>query len=123
MEPSSNKFESKIDKIFKKSPALGKLLSSLFGFLEVSILEFLRKISKTFNLFTIDRLSRFLLRGRWGGKVIPLNRNIPFDVRFLPTQEILEIIDRSNITGLSWCYCRSVQTVLHHAFRRRLSTA
>ena len=109
MEPSFNKFKSKIDKIFKKFPALGKLLCSLFGFFEVSILEFLRRISKKFKKFTIGWLGRNVLKGRWGGKVIPLNKNIPVETKFLPTQEILEIINRSNITGLSWCYCRSVQ--------------
>lgn len=109
MEPSPNKFKSKIDKIFKKFPHFGKLLSSLFGLFEVSILEFLRRISKKFNKFSIAWLSSSILKGRWGSKVVPLNRNISVDTRFLPTQEILEIILRSKVVGIGWCYCRSVQ--------------
>ena len=109
MEPSPNKFKSKIDRILKKFPQLGRLLSSLFGLFEVSILEFLRRISKKFKVLTIGWLSSSVLKGRWGSKVVPLNRNIPVDTRFLPTQEILEIVLRSKVVGLSWCYCRTVQ--------------
>ena len=101
MEPPSNKFNSKIDKVFKRFPALGKLLSSIFGLFEVSILEFIRRFSKKFNSFEIGWFGGSILKGRWGGKVVPLNLNIPIDTRFLPTQEISEIISRSNVTGLS----------------------
>ncbi len=44
-----------------------------------------------------------------GGKVIPLNMNINLDVGFLPSQEILAILKRSNVTGISQCYCRTTQ--------------
>ena len=53
--------------------------------------------------------NKYFLRGRWGGKVIPLNKNIHADTRFLPTQEVLELLNRSNVVGIGWCYCRSVQ--------------
>ena len=109
MEPPSNRFNSKMDKLFKRFPALGKLLSSIFGLFEVSMLEFIRRLSKKFSSFTIGWFGGSVLKGRWGSRVIPLNLNIAVETRFLSTQEILEIISRSNITGLSWCYCRSVQ--------------
>lgn len=44
-----------------------------------------------------------------GGKVVPLNINIDLTSKFLSTQEIMEIVKRSNVTGVGWCYCRSVQ--------------
>ena len=54
-------------------------------------------------------LNRYILKGRWGGKVVPLNTSIHVDSRFLPTEEILEILSRSNVVGVGWCYCRSIQ--------------
>ncbi len=102
-------FGSKIDRILKKIPALGKLLSSLFGISEFYILEFLRRIDKKFNIYTMGILNKYILKGRWGGRVVPLNKNINFDSRFVPSQEILEILARSNVAGIGWCYCRSVQ--------------
>ncbi len=54
-------------------------------------------------------VNKYILKGRWGGKVIPLNKNISAETRFLPTQEILEILSRSNVVGVGWCYCRAVQ--------------
>ena len=54
-------------------------------------------------------INKYVLKGRWGGKVIPLNKNIHAETRFLPTQEILELLSRSNVVGIGWCYCRSVQ--------------
>ncbi len=109
MESSDNRFQSKIDKIFQKLPALGKLLSSIFGFFEFPMLELFRRIDKKFNVYSMGIFNRYILKGRWGGKVVPLNRNIQIDSRFLPSQEILEILSRSNFVGVGWCYCRSVQ--------------
>lgn len=54
-------------------------------------------------------IDRFILKGRWEEKIVPLNRNIQVDTGFLPTQEILNLLNRSNIAGIGWCYCRSVQ--------------
>lgn len=102
-------YESKLDKILKKIPALGKLLSSLFGISELFILELFRRIDNKFKIYTMDIINRYLLKGRWGGKIVPLNKNIDTDCRFLPTQEIMEILSRSNVAGIGWCYCRAVQ--------------
>lgn len=102
-------FESKIDKILKKFPALGKLLSGIFGISEIFILELFRQVDKKFNIYTMGIFNRYILKGRWGGRVIPLYKNINVDLRFLPTEEILEILSRSNVVGIGKCYCRSVQ--------------
>jgi ferredoxin len=102
-------FKSWIDSLLKKVPAVGKLLSSLFGAFEIYIFEFFRRIDKRFSLYSWGTINRFLLKGRWGGRVVPLGKNINFDSKFIASQEILEIVKRSNIVGISWCYCRSVQ--------------
>jgi len=105
----SRVFEKTIDKLLKRIPSLGKLLSSLFGISELFILELFRRIDNRFNIYTLDIINKYILQGRWGGKIVPLNINFSPDTRFLPTQEILEIIGRSNVVGIGWCYCRAVQ--------------
>ena len=73
------------------------------------MLEFARILEKKLNINAIISLTKYILKDRWGGKVIPLNRTIASDVRFLPSQEIIEILNRSNVTGISNCYCRETQ--------------
>ncbi len=102
-------FKSRIDSILKKAPAFGKLLSSLFGVFELHILEFFRRFDKKFDVHSWSKVNKYLLKGRWGGKVVPLGKNISLGSKFISSQEILEIVKRSNIVGVSWCYCRSVQ--------------
>ena len=102
-------FQSKLDKLLKKIPSIGTLLSSLFGLSELFILELFRRIDNIFNVYTMGIINYYFLKGRWGGRVIPLNKNIHAETRFLPTQEILELLSRSNVVGIGWCYCRSVQ--------------
>ncbi|TXT63123.1 MAG: hypothetical protein BAJALOKI3v1_430019 [Promethearchaeota archaeon] len=101
-----------IDKLLRRFPLLGKLSASIFGLLELPILEFFRRIDQRFNFHTMEILSKSLLRGRWGGRVVPLNKNIQISAQFSPTEEIMEIISRSNITGVSYCYCRTIQRAL-----------
>jgi len=105
----SKHFESKFDRILKRVPALGKLLSSFFGIFELYILELFRKLDKKFNIYTLGIVNNYFVKGRWGGRVVPLNKNINFDSKFISSQEILEILKRSKVTGIGWCYCRSVQ--------------
>ena len=102
-------FESWIDRILKRIPPLGKLLASLFSIFELSILEFFRRFDKKFHVYSMGFVNQYFLKGRWGGKVVPLNKNINSDTKFISTQEILEILERSNVVGISWCYCRAVQ--------------
>ncbi len=107
-------YQSKMDRLFRKIPLIGKLLSGIFGLLELLILESFRKFDNRFNLYTMGIFDRFILRGRWGGRVVPLNKNINVDSRFVNTQEILEILSRSNVLGVSWCYCRATQRKYNH---------
>jgi NAD-dependent dihydropyrimidine dehydrogenase PreA subunit len=102
-------FESKLDKLLEKIPPLGKLLSSLFGFFEVYILELFRKIDKKFKIYTLGIINKYILRGRWGGKVVPLGKNISVETKFISSQEILGILIKSKVVGISWCYCRTTQ--------------
>lgn len=102
-------FESKLDKLLKKIPPLGRLLSSLFGIFEFYILEFFRKIDKKFNIYTLGTVNKYILKGRWGGKVVPLDKNIDVDTKFATSQEILALLTKSNVVGISWCYCRAIQ--------------
>ena len=81
----------------------------MFGLFEFPLLELFRRLDARFNIYTMGILDRFILKGRWGGKVVPLNRNIDVDTRFLPTEEIMEILKRSNVVGIGWCYCRTTQ--------------
>jgi Pyruvate/2-oxoacid:ferredoxin oxidoreductase delta subunit len=103
------RFQSRFDKILERIPELGKLLASIFGFFERYILDTFRFIDNKFNITTINYVNKYLFRGRWGGKVVPLNKNISGEVRFLPTQEILEILKRSKVRGIGNCYCRETQ--------------
>jgi len=73
------------------------------------MLEIFRFLDKKFKINTINYVNKYLLKGRWGGRVVPLNINISPDSRFLPTQEILNILKRSKVTGISKCYCRETQ--------------
>ncbi len=98
-----------VDRLLQKSTSLGKLLSGIFGLFEVSLLEFLRRIDLRFNIYSMGILNKYLIRNRWGGRVLPLNINIDVDTKFLPTQEIEALLEKSNVTGIGWCYCRSVQ--------------
>lgn len=98
-----------LDNFFTRIPLIGKILSSIFGLFELPILELFRRIDKKFNIYSMGILNKYLLHGRWGGRVVPLNRNIPVNTKFSPTEEIVEIIQRSNITGVSHCYCRTIQ--------------
>jgi len=102
-------FESRFDKILRRMPAIGKLFSGLFGLFEYLILELFRKIDEIFDIYTMGFVNRHILKGRWGGKVIPLNTNIDFDTKFISSQEVLKVLERSKVTGISECYCRTTQ--------------
>lgn len=102
-------FNSKIDRVLKRIPILGKMLSSLFRVFELSILELFRRLDKKFNIYMMGIVNKYFLKGRWGGRVVPLGKNIDFDSKFISSQEILEILSRSKVGGIGWCYCRSVQ--------------
>ncbi|MFX0035193.1 MAG: ATP-binding protein [Candidatus Hermodarchaeota archaeon] len=106
---TSRRFNFRIDKILKRLPVFGKLLTSLFGIFELYLLELFRRIDKRFNIYSFGIINKYILRGRWGGRVVPLNTNISIDSKFVSSREVLEILYRSNVAGISWCYCRAVQ--------------
>jgi len=92
-----------------RAPLVGKLLSSIFGALEFPFLEFLRRIDTTLNINFTKYVNQHLLEGKWGGRIVPIERNIEVGTKFAPIQEITEIISRSNVTKVSYCYCRTIQ--------------
>ena len=110
MPPSQSRpFFRTIDKFLEHIPLLGKILTSLFGFQEWLMLELIRILEKKFKRNFMEVFDKYILKERWGGKVIPLNKTIAGEVRFLPSQEIVELLSRSNVTGISDCYCRQTQ--------------
>ena len=106
---TNNIYDRRLDKLFKRAPPLAKVMNMIWGAAEVPLLAIMQKLDKWFKL----DLSRFvggaLLKGRWGTKVVPLRVNFAPETRFLPTQEILSIIERSNAWGKAYCYCRYSQ--------------
>ncbi len=106
--PSKN-FNNKFDIILDRIPILGKILTSIFGAFEYLILESFRYLDTKFNISTFKVANRYIFRSRWGGKVIPLNVNFDVETKFLPSQEILALLSRSKVTGISTCYCRDTQ--------------
>jgi hypothetical protein len=73
------------------------------------MLEIFRFLDNKFNISTINIVNRYIFKKRWGGKVVPLNVNFDIDTKFLPSQEILELLSRSNVVGIGNCYCRETQ--------------
>ena len=102
-------FHAKFDNILDKAPILGKILSFAFGAVEYFMLEAFRFLDIKLNINTIKVVNRYIFKSRWGGKVIPLNVNLDIETKFLPSQEILALLSRSNVTGISNCYCRETQ--------------
>ena len=102
-------FHAKFDRLLKRIPLIGKILSSIFGIFEILMLEIFRFLDNKFNISTINIVNRYIFKKRWGGKVVPLNVNFDVDTKFLPSQEILELLSRSKVVGIGNCYCRETQ--------------
>ncbi|MBY9008464.1 MAG: 4Fe-4S binding protein [Candidatus Lokiarchaeota archaeon] len=102
-------FHAKIDILLDRVPTIGKILSFVFGAFEYLILEAFRFLDIKLNINTIKIVNRYIIKSRWGGKVIPLNVNLDLETKFLPSQEILSLLSRSKVTGISNCYCRETQ--------------
>jgi len=102
-------FHAKFDRLLKRIPLIGKILSSIISIFEILILEIFRFLDNKFNISTINIVNRYILKKRWGGKVVPLNINFDVETKFLPSQEILALLSRSKVTGISNCYCRETQ--------------
>ena len=102
-------FHAKFDNLLDRAPVLGKVLSFAFGAVEYFLLEAFRFLDTKLNINTIKLVNRYIIKSRWGGKVIPLNVNLDIETKFLPSQEILALLSRSNVTGIANCYCRETQ--------------
>ncbi len=90
-------------------PIIGKILSFIFGVFEYFMLETFRFLDIKLNINAFKIVNRYIFKSRWGGKVIPLNVNFDIGAKFLPSQEILALLSRSKVTGISSCYCRETQ--------------
>lgn len=102
-------YHNKFDVLLDRIPVLGKIISFIFGAFENLILETFRYLDTKLNINTFHFANHYIFRSRWGGKVIPLNVNFDVETKFLPYQEILALLSRSKVTGISTCYCRDAQ--------------
>lgn len=106
---TNNIYNTRFDKIIKRARPIGKVMNMMLGAVEVPMLELLRQLEKLFNINLLYLIGRVVFKNRWGSKVVPLNVNFAPETKFLPTEEILSIIERSNVWGKAWCYCRTNQ--------------
>ena len=106
---TNNIYDSLFDRAIKRARPIGKVMNMLFGALEVPLLELLRRFETRSDWDLVNLFSRVIFKRRWGSKVVPLNVNFSPGTKFLPTEEILSIIERSNVWGKAWCYCRTNQ--------------
>lgn len=91
--------------LIERYPPIGKFLSTQMNNVEAMSLQILNWIDKhVANYFKIRVMSIF--KGMWGSRVVPLNYNIDAETKFLPRQEIIEIISRSEVYAIGECYCR-----------------
>jgi electron transport complex protein RnfB len=86
----------------------GKVLGSIFGFIEVPLLEGVKTIDKYLIKGFYDSFMKYFALF-YGSRVIPLNINIDTTHKISPTEEILEIIKRVPSVALGYCYCRSAE--------------
>lgn len=102
-------FQSKFDILLNRVPILGKILSSVFGGFEFITLRVFWFFDTKLNIDMNKIVNRYIFKSRWGGKVIPLDVNLDVETKFLPSQEVLSLVSRSKVTGISNCYCRETQ--------------
>ncbi|MBN2152993.1 MAG: 4Fe-4S binding protein [Candidatus Lokiarchaeota archaeon] len=93
--------------LLNRQPAIGKVLATAMGAVEVSMLQVLdfigTHVSKDFKI----RFMRTFFKKKWGGRVVPLGVNFSAETRFLPSQEIYGIVSRSSAFAIGTCYCRT----------------
>ncbi len=96
-----------IARLLKRQPAIGKFLASAMSSVEVSMLNVLGFIGDHISQNFKIRFMRTFLKNRWGGRIVPLGVNVSTETRFLQTQEVYEIVSRSNVFAIGECYCRT----------------
>nr|MDO8086265.1 4Fe-4S binding protein [Candidatus Sigynarchaeum springense] len=94
-------------RLLERQPAIGKVLATAMGAVEISMLQVLNFVGNHFSKDFKIRFMRTFFKNRWGGRVVPLGVNISAETMFLPTQEIFEIIGRSQAFAIGTCYCRT----------------
>lgn len=104
---TNNIFDKWLDRLFYRIPGIGRLVTTLFGAIELPLLDLFHLIDRTFKINTAEIVGSRIFRGRWGSKVVPLNINFSPETKFLPSEEIMSIIERSGVVGVAWCYCRT----------------
>jgi len=87
-------------------PPIGKVFSSLFGLLEVPILDTIRFLDRHTRLNYFEDMMSLVTRV-YGSRVIPLNVSLTAVPTVSPTEEILSIIRRVPALAIGYCYCRS----------------
>jgi NAD-dependent dihydropyrimidine dehydrogenase PreA subunit len=118
-----NTIKAKIGGLIERNPIIGKLLSTLMLTVEIRMLMILNYLDKHLSPNFKIRFMRTFFEGRWGGRVVPLNINIPVETKYLPRQEILEIISRSKVVGVGECWCRTTHKNCKHMTRTCMGLA
>ncbi len=101
------KIDSKI-KYLLAFPRIGRAVSTIFGILEVPILEFRRifdsRISPGFFDWSESHFNQI-----YGSTVIPINSALESDYQIVSTEELVGIIERLPSLALGYCYCRTTR--------------
>lgn len=71
--------------LIKRNLVIGKMLARLMSYIEFIMLEILNFINNHISPHFMIRITNSVLNGRWGGKVVPLNINIPAETQYLPS--------------------------------------
>jgi NAD-dependent dihydropyrimidine dehydrogenase PreA subunit len=86
-------------------PKIGRFIGTIFGLLEVPILDFIHFIDKI-SPGSYQPLMK-IFSTFYGSKIIPINTVIENKASVAPTEEILGIIKQMPAVSLGYCYCRS----------------
>ena len=89
-------------------PQIGRAISSIFGLLEVPILEFRRMIDKYIAPGFFERSEAYFNRF-YGSTVIPINTVLESEYKISSTEEIISIIERLPSLAIGYCYCRTIR--------------
>ncbi|MFW9992760.1 MAG: ATP-binding protein [Candidatus Odinarchaeota archaeon] len=86
-------------------PNIGKFFATIFGALEVPLLEFIYLVDNVHPGF-FDRSMAFFWK-YYGSRIIPLDINLKTVQAVSPTDEIVNIIRRVPSLAIGYCYCRN----------------
>jgi electron transport complex protein RnfB len=89
-----------------KYPRIGKAIATLFGAIEVPLLEAIRFID-SYIFSGLYEKSMLHFNRIYGSRIIPLNITLKNIAAISPTEEIMSIIRRVPSLGIGYCYCRA----------------